>query len=56
MKTRWQQNDEQKEVIAPLSLIITAFARVDDVRNTVTPQLRTDKGETDLILIDSGRR
>lgn len=54
MKTRWQQNDEQKEVIAPLSLIITAFARVDDVRNTVTPQLRTDKGETDLILIDLG--
>ncbi|MFB0975182.1 MAG: phosphoribosylformylglycinamidine synthase, partial [Tolumonas sp.] len=54
MKTRWQQGDEQREVIAPLSLIITAFARVDDVRNTVTPQLRTDKGETDLIFIDLG--
>jgi phosphoribosylformylglycinamidine synthase len=54
MKTRWQQGDEQKEVIAPLSLIISAFARVDDVRGTVTPQLRTDKGETDLIFIDLG--
>ena len=54
MKTRWQQDGEQREVIAPLSLIISAFARVEDVRDTVTPQLRTDLGETDLILIDLG--
>ena len=54
MKTRWQQDGEQREVIAPLSLIITAFARVEDVRGTVTPQLRSDKGESDLILIDLG--
>ncbi len=54
MKTRWQQGDEQREVTAPLSLIISAFARVEDIRNTVTPQLRTDLGESDLILIDLG--
>jgi phosphoribosylformylglycinamidine synthase len=54
MKTRWQQDGEERSVTSPLSLIISAFARVEDVRNTVTPQLRTDLGETDLILIDLG--
>ncbi|MGL5109355.1 MAG: phosphoribosylformylglycinamidine synthase [Vibrio ordalii] len=54
MKTKWDENGEQKEVISPLSLVITAFARVEDVRNTITPQLRTDKGETALVLIDLG--
>ncbi|MDV6343716.1 phosphoribosylformylglycinamidine synthase [Nitrosomonas sp. Is37] len=60
MKTAWQESnenkgDKQKEVIAPLSLIISAFARVGDIRKTLTPQLRTDCGETELILIDLGR-
>ncbi|MGL5225927.1 MAG: phosphoribosylformylglycinamidine synthase, partial [Aeromonas sp.] len=54
MKTRWQQDGKAHSVTSPLSLLITAFARVEDVRNTVTPQLRTDLGETDLILIDLG--
>ena len=59
MKTTWwQENDvggnQKKEVIAPLSLIISAFARVKDVRQTLTPQLRNDLGETALILIDLG--
>ncbi|RUO58784.1 phosphoribosylformylglycinamidine synthase [Pseudidiomarina insulisalsae] len=54
MKTQWQQNGEHKAVTAPLSLVITAFGRVRDVRRTLTPQLRTDKGETKLILIDLG--
>lgn len=54
MKTQWDENGEQKSVTAPLSLIITAFGRVDDVRKTVTPQLRTDKGATSLILVDLG--
>ncbi len=55
MKTRWQdENSIDKEVISPLSVIITAFAAVRDIRLTVTPQLRTDKGDTDLILIDLG--
>ncbi|WP_462150754.1 phosphoribosylformylglycinamidine synthase [Pseudoalteromonas xiamenensis] len=54
MKTKWDENGEEKAVTAPLSLIITAFGRVDDVRKTVTPQLRTDKGETSLLLVDLG--
>lgn len=54
MKTKWTEGEEQREVIAPLSLIISSFARVEDVRLTKTPELRTDKGETSLILIDLG--
>ncbi len=40
---------------SPLSLIITAFARVEDISKTVTRELRTDLGETSLILIDLGK-
>ncbi|WP_127958223.1 phosphoribosylformylglycinamidine synthase [Serratia microhaemolytica] len=54
MKTRWQQQGQMQEMASPLSLVISAFARVEDVRRTVTPQLRTDKGETALLLIDLG--
>ena len=53
MKTRWQQGNEQREMTSPLSLVITAFARVEDVRKTVTPQLQT--GENALLLIDLGK-
>jgi phosphoribosylformylglycinamidine synthase len=47
----------RKQVTAPLSLIVTAFAPVDDVRRTLTPQLRPDAevGETELLLIDLGQ-
>ncbi|WP_457668709.1 phosphoribosylformylglycinamidine synthase [Thiolapillus sp.] len=55
MKTVWQQNGENREMAAPLSLIITAFAPVTDVRQVLTPVLRTDQGDTDLILIDLGK-
>ncbi|QLB18192.1 phosphoribosylformylglycinamidine synthase [Mannheimia granulomatis] len=54
MRTTWEENGEQKSVTAPLSLVISAFARVEDVRKTVTPQLRTDKGASRLLLIDLG--
>jgi len=54
MKTRWQQGESEREMTSPLSLVITAFARVEDVRRTVTPELRTDQGESDLLLIDLG--
>ena len=54
MKTAWMDGDELKEVTAPVSLIVSAFAPVADVRRTLTPQLRTDCGESDLILIDLG--
>ncbi|KAF1068722.1 MAG: Phosphoribosylformylglycinamidine synthase [Pseudomonas citronellolis] len=55
MKTRWQDGETEKSVTAPMSLIISGFAAVSDVRRTLTPQLRLDKGETDLIAIDLGR-
>jgi phosphoribosylformylglycinamidine synthase len=55
MKTKWQQQGEEKTVTAPMSLVITAFARVEDVRKTVTPQLHTDQGPTHLLLIDLGQ-
>jgi len=54
MKTAWVDGAKRKEVTAPLSLIVSAFAPVSDVRPTLTPQLRSDCGETDLILIDLG--
>ncbi|MEZ9590102.1 phosphoribosylformylglycinamidine synthase [Vibrio breoganii] len=54
MKTKWNENGEDKEVTSPLSLVITAFGRVEDVRKTVTPQLRTDKGDSSLVLVDLG--
>ena len=52
MKTKWEENGEQKSVTSPMSLLITAFGAVEDIRKTVTPELRTDKGETQLIAID----
>ena len=54
MKTSWTENGVRKDVVAPLSLIVSAFAPVNDVRRTLTPQLRTDCGDTDLLLIDLG--
>ena len=54
MKTVWEQGQESREISSPLSLVISAFAPVADVRDTLTPQLRTDFGKTDLILIDLG--
>ncbi len=62
MKTSWEETHpikqlkSKKEVIAPLSLIISAFARVTDTRKTLTPQLKTNCGDTELILIDLGNR
>lgn len=52
MKTTWQQDGQQKAMIAPLSLVISAFARVEDVRNTVTPVLKTSANR--LLFIDLG--
>ncbi len=52
MKTTWAEGAEKKEVVAPLSLIVSAFASVSDVRQTLTPQLRRDCGDTVLLLVD----
>lgn len=52
MRTRWQDGHEAKQVTAPVSLIVTAFATLDDARPVLTPQLQP--GDTTLILIDLG--
>ena len=54
MQTTWQHEGENRSVAAPVSLIVSAFAPVSDVRGTLTPQLRTDCGDTSLIFIDLG--
>ena len=53
MRTVWTESGEEKSVTAPLSLIISAFAPVEDVRLSVTPQL-SPSPETELLLIDLG--
>lgn len=55
MRTTWQDDGLAKAVTSPVSLIVSAFAPVHDVRQALTPQLRTDQGETALILVDLGR-
>jgi len=56
MRTTWRdpQSGVEKAVTAPLSLIVSAFAPVTEVRRTLTPELRTDAGATELVLIDLG--
>ncbi|MDB5936695.1 MAG: phosphoribosylformylglycinamidine synthase [Massilia sp.] len=55
MRTTWRDGEADKAVVSPVSLIVSAFAPVQDVRRTLTPQLRVDAGETALILVDLGR-
>ena len=55
MKTVWEQDGEEQRMSAPVSLIVTAFAPLPDARGVLTPQLRTDCGDSELILIDLGR-
>lgn len=54
MQTQWQQDGETRKVTAPLSLVVSAFAPVTDIYQTLTPQLRTDLGDTEILLIDLG--
>jgi phosphoribosylformylglycinamidine synthase len=53
MRTAWQADGADKSVTAPVSLIISAFGAVADVRKSVTPQLKDDT-DTTLLLIDLG--
>jgi len=55
MKSKWTDSDGEKQVVSPVSLIVTAFAPVSNIRKTLTPQLQTNLGDTDLILIDLGQ-
>jgi phosphoribosylformylglycinamidine synthase len=54
MKTRWTDAGGDRAVVAPLSLIVSAFAPVADVRRTLTPRLVTDAGRSALVLVDLG--
>ena len=55
MRTRWRATRRRpaKQVTAPVSLVVTAFATLDDVRRRSTPQLLP--GDTTLVLVDLGR-
>jgi phosphoribosylformylglycinamidine synthase len=52
MRTRWQDAGTTKQVTAPVSLVVSAFASLDDVRGTLTPQLQP--GDHTLVLVDLG--
>jgi len=56
MRTTWRDpaSGEEKAVTAPLSLVVSAFAPVTDARRTLTPELRMEAGETELVLVDLG--
>lgn len=54
MRSVWKENDETRSVTAPLSVVISAFAPVVDIRQTLTPALQDDPLGTELILIDLG--
>ncbi|PKM13222.1 MAG: phosphoribosylformylglycinamidine synthase [Gammaproteobacteria bacterium HGW-Gammaproteobacteria-3] len=53
MKTVWRQEGREKTMSSPVSLVITAFAPVLDIAETLTPQLRHEAGA--LLLIDLGQ-
>lgn len=53
MRTRWSEDGQTRQVTAPVSLIVSAFASLPDVRGTLTPQLQA--GDTTLVLIDLGQ-
>ncbi len=56
MRALWTDDDGvERSVVAPLSLVVSAFAPIADVRGSLTPQLRTDVGPTRLLLVDLGR-
>ena len=54
MRTQWQDSGAAKKVVSPVSLVITAFATLADVRGTLTPQLQA-QGDTTLVLVDLGK-
>jgi len=55
MRTQWTVDGEKKKVTSPVSLIVSAFATLADVRGTLTPQLNRDMEDTTLVLVDLGK-
>ena len=54
MQTVWQHDGTQQRTVAPVSLVVSAFARIADARRALTPQLVLDAGATELWLLDLG--
>ncbi len=54
MRTQWQDGNDKKKVTSPVSLIVSAFATLSDVRGTLTPQL-DNTADTSLLLVDLGK-
>ncbi|HWI83402.1 phosphoribosylformylglycinamidine synthase [Ramlibacter sp.] len=54
MRTQWSEDGRQHRVSSPVSLIVSAFATLADVRGTLTPQLDATR-DTTLVLVDLGR-
>ncbi len=55
MRTQWSDGQAAKKVTSPVSLIVSAFATLADVRGTLTPQLDASEADTTLVLIDLGK-
>ncbi|MBU0745907.1 MAG: phosphoribosylformylglycinamidine synthase, partial [Gammaproteobacteria bacterium] len=55
MRTQWNEGSDKKKVTSPVSLIVSAFASLSDVRGTLTPQLDATEADTTLVLIDLGK-
>jgi len=55
MRTQWQDGNEKKKVTSPVSLIVSAFATLPDVRGTLTPQLDASEADSTLLLVDLGK-
>jgi phosphoribosylformylglycinamidine synthase len=54
MRTQWPVGKDTRKVTSPVSLVITAFATLPDVRGTFTPQLDAQTADTSLLLVDLG--
>ena len=54
MRTQWKDDGQDKKVTSPVSLIVSAFATLADVRGTLTPQLNAGEADTTLVLVDLG--
>ena len=54
MSTTWRDGPDERKVVSPVSLVVTAFAPVRDARLGLVPMLRTDIGDSSLVLVDLG--
>ena len=54
MSTTWRDDAGARKVVSPVSLVVSAFAPVEDARRSLVPVLRTDIGRSSLLLVDLG--